>query len=112
MATIIAFGENVRLEGLVNDILRIGGPVHMSDIQSAQPVAAFHRQVETGEKVIVGVNEFSSDDDHPVEILKVSNDAEGQQRQRLARLRATRGGTIPRYRRRSWAAISAISARC
>ena len=38
----------------------------------------------------MGVNEFLSDDDHPVEILKVSNDAEEQQRQRLARLRAER----------------------
>ena len=34
--------------------------------------------------------EFLSDDDHPVEILKVSNDAEEQQRQRLARVRAER----------------------
>src|SRR5256886_3633291 len=39
---------------------------------------------------IVGVNDYLSDDDHPVEILKVSTDAEALQRQRLARLRAQR----------------------
>ncbi len=50
--------------------------------------------MELGEKVIVGVNEFLSDNDHPVEILKVSNDAEEQQRQRLARVRAERDSEL------------------
>ena len=62
--------------------------------QIAQSAAAFQRQVELGEKVIVGVNEFLSDDDHPVEILKVSNDAEEQQRRRLAQVRAGRDNVL------------------
>jgi methylmalonyl-CoA mutase N-terminal domain/subunit len=40
------------------------------------------------------VNEFLSDDDHPVEILKVSNDAEEQQRHRLAQVRAGRDNAL------------------
>src|SRR5216110_1946968 len=58
--------------------------------QIAQSAAAFQRHIELNEKVIVGVNEFLSEDDHPVEILKVSNDAEDEQRRRLARVRAER----------------------
>jgi methylmalonyl-CoA mutase N-terminal domain/subunit len=42
----------------------------------------------------VGVNDFLSEDDHPVEILKVSGDAEDSQRRRLARLRAERDGAL------------------
>ena len=42
----------------------------------------------------MGVNEFLSDDDHPVEILKVSDDAEDEQRRRLARVRAGRDNSL------------------
>ncbi len=58
--------------------------------QIAQSAAAFQRQAEAGEKVIVGVNEFLSEEDHPVEILKVSDDAEDGQKRRMAQLRAGR----------------------
>jgi methylmalonyl-CoA mutase N-terminal domain/subunit len=82
-------------EALFAEIASIGGVVRGIETgwfqrQIAQSAAAFQRQVELGEQVIVGVNEFLSDDDHPVEILKVSNDAEADQRRRLARLRAER----------------------
>jgi len=40
------------------------------------------------------VNEFTSDDDHPVEILKITNDAEEDQRRRLTRLRAERDNAL------------------
>ena len=46
--------------------------------------------MEAETSVIVGVNDFVSEDDHPVEILKVSNDVEDVQRHRLARLRTER----------------------
>jgi methylmalonyl-CoA mutase N-terminal domain/subunit len=62
--------------------------------QIAQSAAAFQRQVEASGKIIVGVNEFLSDDDHPVEILKVSDDAEDEQRRRLARVRAGRDNSL------------------
>src|SRR4051812_12877370 len=86
-------------EALFAEINSIGGVVRGIETgwfqrQIALSAAAFQRQVEMGEKVIVGVNEFLSDDDHPVEILKVSNDAEDDQRRRLARLRAERDHTL------------------
>jgi len=82
-------------EALFAEIASIGGVVRGIEAgwfqrQIAQSAAAFQRQVERAEQVIVGVNEFLSDDDHPVEILKVSNDAEDEQRSRLARVRAGR----------------------
>ena len=82
-------------EALFAEINSIGGVVRGIESgwfqrQIAQSAATFQRQVEMGEKVIVGVNEYLSDDDHPVEILKVSNDAEDEQRRRLARVRAER----------------------
>jgi len=86
-------------EALFAEINSIGGVVRGIESgwfqrQIAQSAAAFQHHVEMGEKVIVGVNEFLSDDDHPVEILKVSNDAEEQQRRRLARVRAERDNTL------------------
>jgi len=86
-------------EALFAEINSIGGVVRGIESgwfqrQIAQSAAAFQRQVETGAKVIVGVNEFLSDDDHPVEILKVSNDAEEQARRRLARVRTERDNAL------------------
>jgi len=86
-------------EALFAEITSIGGVVRGIESgwfqrQIAQSAAAFQRQVEAGAKVIVGVNEFLSDDDHPVEILKVSNDAEAEQRHRMARLREERDNDL------------------
>ncbi|HJS44543.1 MAG TPA: methylmalonyl-CoA mutase family protein [Gemmatimonadales bacterium] len=86
-------------EALFAEIKSFGGVVRGIEMgwfqrQIAQSAAAFQRQVEAGDKVIVGVNEFLSDDDHPVEILKVSNDAEEEQRRRLARVRAERDSAL------------------
>src|SRR5947207_7381956 len=82
-------------EALFAEIHSIGGVVRGIESgwfqrQIAQSAATFQRHIELNEKVIVGVNEFLSEDDHPVEILKVSNDAEDEQRRRLARVRAER----------------------
>ncbi|HEX9293662.1 MAG TPA: methylmalonyl-CoA mutase family protein [Gemmatimonadales bacterium] len=82
-------------EALFAEINSIGGVVRGIESgwfqrQIAQSAAAFQRHIELNEKVIVGVNEFLSEDDHPVEILKVSNDAEDEQRRRLTRVRAER----------------------
>ncbi|HLZ46916.1 MAG TPA: methylmalonyl-CoA mutase family protein [Gemmatimonadales bacterium] len=90
-------------EALFAEINSIGGVVRGIETgwfqrQIAQSAAAFQRQVELGEQVIVGVNEFLSDDDHPVEILRVAGDAEADQRRRLARLRAERDSTLVEQR--------------
>ena len=86
-------------EALFAEIASIGGVVRGIESgwfqrQIAQSAAVFQRQVEAGGKVIVGVNDFLSDDDHPVEILKVSDDAEEGQRQRMARMRAERDNAL------------------
>jgi len=86
-------------EALFAEINSIGGVVRGIESgwfqrQIAQSAAAFQRQIERNEKVIVGVNEFLSEDDHPVEILKISNDAEDEQRRRLARVRAERDSAL------------------
>jgi methylmalonyl-CoA mutase, N-terminal domain len=82
-------------EGLFAEIQSAGGVVRGIESgwfqrQIARSAAEFQRHVEARDKVIVGVNEFEAADDHPVEILKISNDAEDTQRRRLARLRAER----------------------
>src|SRR3989454_256698 len=82
-------------EALFAEIQSIGGVVKGIESgrvqrQIARSAQASQREVESGNRVIVGVNDFVSEDDHPVEILKVSNDAEDSQRRRLARLRAER----------------------
>ena len=82
-------------EALFAEIASVGGVVRGIEAgwfqrQIAQSAAAFQRQVEASGKVIVGVNEFLSDEDHPVEILKVSDDAEDGQKRRMGTLRAQR----------------------
>ncbi len=86
-------------EALFSEIASVGGVVRGIEAgwfqrQIAQSAAAFQRQAEAGDKIIVGVNEFLSDVDHPVEILKVSNDAEDGQKRRMARLRAERDNAL------------------
>ncbi|MGH7530930.1 MAG: acyl-CoA mutase large subunit family protein [Gemmatimonadales bacterium] len=82
-------------EALFAEIASVGGVVRGIEggwfqRQIAQSAAAFQQQVERGERIIVGVNDFVSAEDHPVDILKISNDTEETQRRRLARLRAER----------------------
>jgi methylmalonyl-CoA mutase, N-terminal domain len=48
------------------------------------------REIESGERVIVGVNRFQSEEEEPYEPLRVDPAIEQQQRERLARLRDER----------------------
>jgi len=86
-------------EALFAEISSIGGVVRGIESgwfqrQIAQSAAAFQRRVEGGDQLIVGVNEFLADEDHPVEILKVSDDAEDEQKQRMGKLRAERDNAL------------------
>src|SRR3989475_543285 len=86
-------------EALFAEVQSIGGVVKGIESgwfqrQIARSAEAYQREVESENCVIVGVNDFVSEDDHPVEILKVSNDAEDSQRRRLARLRAERDAAL------------------
>src|SRR5437879_5165569 len=57
--------------------------------QIARSAAEFQRQAEACDRVIVGVNEYVTADDHPVEILKISNDAEASQDRKSTRLNSS-----------------------
>ncbi|MBX3027676.1 methylmalonyl-CoA mutase family protein [bacterium] len=54
--------------------------------------ASYHyqRQLDTGEKVVVGVNKYQSDDTHALEILRVPNAVEEAQRERVRARKAAR----------------------
>jgi methylmalonyl-CoA mutase N-terminal domain/subunit len=58
--------------------------------QIAQSAARFQDEVEKGRKVVVGLNMFSGEDENAPEILKIGEEAERSQRERMAKLRATR----------------------
>src|SRR6267154_165065 len=82
-------------EGLFAEIQSVGGVVKGIETgwfqrQIARSAEEFQRDVEAGGRTLVGVNDYLSADDHPVEILKVSGDTEEGQRRGLARLRAER----------------------
>src|SRR6266702_1688367 len=86
-------------EALFNEIQSVGGvgkgiETGWFQRQIARSAEEFQRDVEAGGRVLVGVNDYLSANDHPVEILKVSGDAEESQRRRLARLRAERDNTL------------------
>src|SRR3989442_850317 len=56
----------------------------------------YQREVETGDKIIVGVNPFQSNDEEPIEILQIDQTAHERQVSKLAALR----------KRREWAQIT------
>jgi methylmalonyl-CoA mutase, N-terminal domain len=51
------------------------------------------QEIDSGERVVVGVNRFTIDEDEPYEPLRVDPAIEAEQCERLARLRAERDGT-------------------
>src|SRR5262245_17120096 len=52
----------------------------------------YQREVESGERVIVGVNRFQSED-HPIDVLQIDETAGRHQEEKLAKLRARRNKT-------------------
>jgi methylmalonyl-CoA mutase, N-terminal domain len=52
----------------------------------------YQREVETGDKIIVGVNAFTSGDEEPIEILQIDQKAHERQVAKLAALRKRRDG--------------------
>jgi methylmalonyl-CoA mutase N-terminal domain/subunit len=85
-------------EGLFAEIEAQGGVVKAIDAgwfqrQIAASSMRYVNEVETGRRVVVGVNEFVESDEQPVDILRIGGAAETRQRERLAQLRATRNST-------------------
>jgi methylmalonyl-CoA mutase N-terminal domain/subunit len=62
--------------------------------QIAHSSMRFQAELEQGRRTIVGVNDFVEEAEAPVEILKVGDQAERTQRERMARLRATRDANV------------------
>ena len=83
-------------EEIFDEIDRMGGVVRGIEngyFQREIALSAMRQQhaIESGERTIVGVNDFEEgNDDSNIDILKITDAPEQQQRERLARLRADR----------------------
>ena len=80
---------------LIERVDELGGAVEAIErgfVQDEIEQAAFawQRQVETGERVIVGVNRFHDEHEEKVEIQRIDPEAERHQLERTARVRAER----------------------
>ncbi|HEY1434903.1 MAG TPA: methylmalonyl-CoA mutase family protein [Thermoanaerobaculia bacterium] len=53
---------------------------------------AYQRALDTGEKVVVGVNDFVDEVEQPIETLYIDDAVEGEQKAAVAQLRRTRDG--------------------
>ena len=89
------------LEAAVLDLMAqvedLGGAVHAiergfqkSEIERSAYAIAL--EIESGERTVVGVNRFTTDDEEPYEPMRVDPAIEEAQVQRLAKLRADRSG--------------------
>jgi methylmalonyl-CoA mutase N-terminal domain/subunit len=86
-------------EGLFAEIEAQGGVVKAIESgwfqrQIAHSSMRFQAEMEQGRRTIVGVNDFVEEAEAPVEILKVGDQAERTQRERMARLRSTRDAAL------------------
>jgi methylmalonyl-CoA mutase N-terminal domain/subunit len=86
-------------EGLFAEIDAQGGVVAAIERgwfqrQIAASSMRFQAEVERGAKTIVGLNDFVEEAEAPVQLLKVGDRAERTQRERLARLKATRDAAL------------------
>ncbi len=80
---------------LIDRVDELGGAVAAIEqgfVQAEIEASAYRYQteVESGERVVVGVNRFDEDDAERVEILQVDPETEQRQRERTARVRADR----------------------
>ena len=80
---------------LIEEVDRLGGAVAAVEsgwVQEAieQSAFEFHRRVQAGEDVIVGVNRYQSGESESIELLRIEPDAEQRQVDRTMRVRADR----------------------
>ena len=81
---------------LMEKIAELGGAVAAIEngFQKAEIERSAYRianEIDAGERVVVGVNKFTTESDEPYEPLRVNPAIEAEQRARLATLRAERG---------------------
>jgi methylmalonyl-CoA mutase N-terminal domain/subunit len=84
-----------RARELIAHVDELGGAVAAIEqgfVQQEIEAAAFryNEEVESGERVIVGVNRFTEGDEEEVELLRIDPEAERRQLERTARVRAER----------------------
>src|SRR5450432_4507307 len=77
-----------RVDDLGGAVAAIEGGFYQEQIQES--AYRFQRQVESGERVIVGVNQFTETSQPEVPILRVDASLEAEQIERLVRMRAAR----------------------
>ena len=82
----------------INKIEEMGGMLRAIELGYPQKEiqdAAFRyqMQVEKEEKVIVGVNKYVTDEDAPIPVLKIPDDLEKKQKDRLAKIKRDRNNT-------------------
>jgi methylmalonyl-CoA mutase N-terminal domain/subunit len=90
-------------EGLFAEIETQGGVVKAIESgwfqrQIAHSSMRFQAELEQGRRTIVGVNDFVEEAEGPVEILKVGDEAERIQRERMTRMRAVRDAKLVEQR--------------
>ena len=90
-------------EGLFAEIDAQGGVVAAIEggwfqRQIAASSSRFQAEVESGLRTVVGLNEFVEQEEHPMDILRISDEAENWQRARMAGLRATRDTALVEQR--------------
>src|SRR5687767_895813 len=87
-------------EALFEEIERVGGVVHGLEIgwfqrKIAEAAARQQWEIEQHRRVIVGVNEFVTDEPElSIPLLKIGEETEREQRARMAELRATRDNAL------------------
>jgi len=59
----------------------------------ADAAYVYQREIESGERIIVGVNEFLTDEEQPISLLKIDRAVELEQCRRVAEFRDGRDGT-------------------
>ena len=60
----------------------------------AQSASRFQAEVEAGRRTIVGLNAFVEENEPPIDILKIDDAAEAQQRRRMAAMREGRDQSL------------------
>jgi methylmalonyl-CoA mutase, N-terminal domain len=77
-----------RIDDLGGAVAAIERGYLQREIQGAAYI--YQRQIESGERIIVGVNQFTSGDEPPKEILHVNPELEEKQKRKVANIRAER----------------------
>jgi methylmalonyl-CoA mutase N-terminal domain/subunit len=89
-------GVEAAAQDLMDKVAEMGGAVAAIEngFQKGEIERSAYRianEIDSGERVVVGVNKFTTDSDEPYEPLKVNPAIEAEQRVRLEKLRAERG---------------------